>query len=88
MSAHEIPAYVRDRVAAGHTLEWSPLDVRPAADRWVCATCRAEVLEFEGTVYGAATERTCEQASKPAGCTCFKPLNECVCWTPPAEVRT
>ncbi|MGI5288049.1 hypothetical protein ACQEVF_32555 [Nonomuraea polychroma] len=52
-----------ERAAAlGHNVEWDPpLTITPTG-RWTCKTCSDAVLEREGTVYGEAIERTCEQA--------------------------
>lgn len=58
----ELPERVAARVQAGHSLEVDPPHGLSAASRWTCRTCGDAVLMYGTNVYGAVTERTCEQS--------------------------
>lgn len=48
---------------AGHRLDWDPPAALTAMRRWTCRTCGDAVLQRpDGSTYGGAAERTCEQS--------------------------
>jgi len=58
MSAWTPPAPPRRATDHGHQPEWDPPAAMTAALRWTCP-CGATVLDYQGNVYGSATERDC-----------------------------
>jgi hypothetical protein len=44
----------------GHTVEWDPPAALSAARRWTCTACGSAVIDYNGNIYGSATEITCE----------------------------
>lgn len=44
-----------------HTLQWDPPAALTAALRWTCTECGAALLDYQGTIYGSATEHDCAE---------------------------
>ena len=53
------PAVVK-ATGLGHTVEWNPPAAITAARRWTRTACGSAVLDYDGRIYGSATEITCE----------------------------
>jgi hypothetical protein len=49
---------VEEAEANGHEMEWDPPAALTAAERWTCKSCGATALDYRGTVYGEAVEKT------------------------------
>ena len=48
--------------ASGHSFEADPTHGLSAVARITCVNCDDSILNYQGNVYGAATERTCADA--------------------------
>jgi hypothetical protein len=57
------PPPPRQATDRGHTPEWDPPAGLTAALRWTCV-CGDAVLDYQGNVYGGATERDCPRSKE------------------------
>ncbi len=55
-----MPEKVAARVLAGHVMDWDPPHPLSAVRRWTCKTCGCAVLDSGTSIYGSATQITCE----------------------------